>query len=126
MRTRESTRSRAPGLGLDYECDGTTLLFEDGVVYTVKEALLLCGADADAQRAVHAAKSVFKGEVIGSGPVCDGLCRHPSAIYGPHLHMRGCHACRPERAAPGHGGAYTVQAKHRQRPRRGLAGKEEL
>lgn len=57
---------RSKQLGLTYVYDGTALRFEDGVSYTIDEALLLSwnGASAQTIQAVHSIKKHFDGEII--------------------------------------------------------------
>lgn len=62
-------RSRARQLNLSYTYDDGFLYFDDGVRYSLKEALHLTSAADEDIRAIHAVKRAFHGELLTDPPI---------------------------------------------------------
>jgi hypothetical protein len=62
----EVSRSRSRTLGLDYVYDRGKITFEDGVEYTIEEAMRVSigGCEGDDLRKLHLVKKIFNGEII--------------------------------------------------------------
>lgn len=76
MQSSKMQKSRSKALGLSYTWNGGPLVFEDGVRYTVAEAIHLSSAGDETLRAVHLVKKMFDGQVITPRRRSDMIIKH--------------------------------------------------
>jgi hypothetical protein len=89
MKKNKFKRGWSEDLAQTYLYDGETLQFEDGIEYTMKEALLLSSGDPIKSEvlAVHRTKKLFNGEIIGFSKAEKTVLpsahpsREPSSVY---------------------------------------------
>jgi hypothetical protein len=87
----ERKYARLMGMYYRYNPEEGTLTFEDGVKYTVKEAMTVSKVPGNERdlAALHTVKSIFHGEVIGAGRAVNRPPFRRDALVSPRMSGRG-------------------------------------